>query len=61
MAPFATPDDLARAVAFLADNHESCLINSQALAVDGAGLLMEAGIATPPQTVTKSGDEYSGS
>ena len=35
MARFATPDDVARAIAFLADDRESSFINGQALAVDG--------------------------
>lgn len=35
MARFATPDDVARAIAFLADSEESSFINGQALAVDG--------------------------
>lgn len=35
MARFASPDDVARAIAFLADPAESGFINGQALAVDG--------------------------
>jgi len=35
MARFATPDDIARAIAFLADGGESGFINGHALAVDG--------------------------
>lgn len=35
MGRFATPDDVARAIAFLADSEESGFINGQALAVDG--------------------------
>jgi NAD(P)-dependent dehydrogenase (short-subunit alcohol dehydrogenase family) len=35
MARFASPDDIARAIAFLADGDESGFINGQALAVDG--------------------------
>jgi NAD(P)-dependent dehydrogenase (short-subunit alcohol dehydrogenase family) len=35
MARFATPDDIAQAIAFLADNNQSGFINGQALAVDG--------------------------
>jgi NAD(P)-dependent dehydrogenase (short-subunit alcohol dehydrogenase family) len=35
MGRFATPDDIARAIAFLADPQESGFINGQALAVDG--------------------------
>ena len=35
MARFATPDDIARAIAFLADNQESPFINGQTLTVDG--------------------------
>jgi NAD(P)-dependent dehydrogenase (short-subunit alcohol dehydrogenase family) len=35
MARFATPDDIARAIAFLADEGESSFINGHALAVDG--------------------------
>jgi NAD(P)-dependent dehydrogenase (short-subunit alcohol dehydrogenase family) len=35
MARFATPDDIAHAIAFLADNRQSGFINGQALAVDG--------------------------
>ncbi len=35
MARFASPDDIARAIAFLADDRESSFINGQALAVDG--------------------------
>lgn len=35
MARFATPDDIARAIAFLADNNESSFINGHTLVVDG--------------------------
>lgn len=35
MARFATPDDIAKAIAFLADPQESGFINGHALAVDG--------------------------
>lgn len=35
MARFATPDDVARAIAFLADNTQSSFVNGHALAVDG--------------------------
>ena len=35
MARFATPDDIARAIAFLADGSESSFINGHALVVDG--------------------------
>jgi NAD(P)-dependent dehydrogenase (short-subunit alcohol dehydrogenase family) len=35
MARFATPDDIAKAIAFLADPEESAFVNGQALAVDG--------------------------
>jgi NAD(P)-dependent dehydrogenase (short-subunit alcohol dehydrogenase family) len=35
MARFATPDDIAKAIAFLADPQESAFINGHALAVDG--------------------------
>ncbi len=35
MARFATPDDIARAIAFLADPEQSGFVNGQALAVDG--------------------------
>jgi NAD(P)-dependent dehydrogenase (short-subunit alcohol dehydrogenase family) len=35
MARFATPDDIARAVAFLADEEQSGFINGHALSVDG--------------------------
>jgi NAD(P)-dependent dehydrogenase (short-subunit alcohol dehydrogenase family) len=35
MARFATPDDIGRAIAFLADPVESSFINGQALAIDG--------------------------
>lgn len=35
MARFATPDDVARAIAFLADPVESAFINGHALTVDG--------------------------
>lgn len=35
MARFASPDDIARAIAFLADPVESSFINGQAIAVDG--------------------------
>lgn len=35
MARFASPDDIARAIAFLANAHESGFINGQALAIDG--------------------------
>jgi NAD(P)-dependent dehydrogenase (short-subunit alcohol dehydrogenase family) len=35
MARFATPDDIAKAIAFLADPQESAFVNGHALAVDG--------------------------
>jgi NAD(P)-dependent dehydrogenase (short-subunit alcohol dehydrogenase family) len=35
MARFATPDDVARAIAFLADERESSFVNGHTLAVDG--------------------------
>jgi NAD(P)-dependent dehydrogenase (short-subunit alcohol dehydrogenase family) len=35
MNRFATPDDIARAIAFLADSTESAFINGQTLTVDG--------------------------
>jgi NAD(P)-dependent dehydrogenase (short-subunit alcohol dehydrogenase family) len=35
MARFATPDDVAQAIAFLADPRQSAFINGQAVAVDG--------------------------
>jgi NAD(P)-dependent dehydrogenase (short-subunit alcohol dehydrogenase family) len=35
MARFATPDDIARAIAFLADSRESGFINGHCLTVDG--------------------------
>ncbi|HUL35732.1 MAG TPA: SDR family oxidoreductase [Candidatus Eisenbacteria bacterium] len=35
MGRFATPDDIARAIAFLADGRESGFVNGHALAVDG--------------------------
>jgi NAD(P)-dependent dehydrogenase (short-subunit alcohol dehydrogenase family) len=35
MGRFATPDDIAKAIAFLADPQESAFINGHALAVDG--------------------------
>jgi len=35
MARFATPDDIARAIAFLADSKESSFINGHTLVVDG--------------------------
>src|ERR1051325_10474292 len=35
MARFASPDDIAKAVAFLADREQSGFINGQAIAVDG--------------------------
>ena len=35
MARFASPDDIAKAIAFLADNAESSFINGQTLTVDG--------------------------
>jgi NAD(P)-dependent dehydrogenase (short-subunit alcohol dehydrogenase family) len=35
MARFATPDDIARAIAFLADDRESPFINGHTLVVDG--------------------------
>jgi NAD(P)-dependent dehydrogenase (short-subunit alcohol dehydrogenase family) len=35
MARFATPDDVARAIAFLADDRESSFINGHTLVVDG--------------------------
>ena len=35
MARFATPDDIAKAIGFLADPQESAFVNGHALAVDG--------------------------
>jgi NAD(P)-dependent dehydrogenase (short-subunit alcohol dehydrogenase family) len=35
MGRFATPEDIAQAIAFLADNRKSSFINGQALAIDG--------------------------
>jgi NAD(P)-dependent dehydrogenase (short-subunit alcohol dehydrogenase family) len=35
MAQFATPDDIAKAIAFLADPEQSGFVNGQALAIDG--------------------------
>ena len=35
MGRFATPDDIARAILFLADSHQSGFINGHALVVDG--------------------------
>jgi NAD(P)-dependent dehydrogenase (short-subunit alcohol dehydrogenase family) len=35
MARFASPDDIARAIAFLADGGQSGFVNGHALAVDG--------------------------
>ena len=35
MGRFATPDDIASAIAFLADEEESGFINGHALTVDG--------------------------
>jgi NAD(P)-dependent dehydrogenase (short-subunit alcohol dehydrogenase family) len=35
MARFASPDDIARAIAFLADEEESGFVNGHALSVDG--------------------------
>ena len=35
MARFASPDDIARAIAFLADGEESGFVNGHALSVDG--------------------------
>jgi NAD(P)-dependent dehydrogenase (short-subunit alcohol dehydrogenase family) len=35
MGRFATPDDIARAILFLADPEQSGFINGQALAIDG--------------------------
>jgi NAD(P)-dependent dehydrogenase (short-subunit alcohol dehydrogenase family) len=35
MGRFATPDDIARAIVFLADDHQSGFVNGHALAVDG--------------------------
>jgi NAD(P)-dependent dehydrogenase (short-subunit alcohol dehydrogenase family) len=35
MGRFARPDDIARAIAFLADPHESAFVNGHALLVDG--------------------------
>jgi len=35
MARFATPDDIARAIAFLADDSESAFVNGHCLSVDG--------------------------
>jgi NAD(P)-dependent dehydrogenase (short-subunit alcohol dehydrogenase family) len=35
MARFASPDDIARAIAFLADSNESAFINGHCLVVDG--------------------------
>jgi NAD(P)-dependent dehydrogenase (short-subunit alcohol dehydrogenase family) len=35
MARFASPDDIARAIAFLADNEQSAFVNGHTLVVDG--------------------------
>jgi NAD(P)-dependent dehydrogenase (short-subunit alcohol dehydrogenase family) len=35
MARFASPDDVARAIAFLADETESSFVNGHTLTVDG--------------------------
>jgi NAD(P)-dependent dehydrogenase (short-subunit alcohol dehydrogenase family) len=35
MGRFATPDDVAQAIAFLADERQSGFINGHALSVDG--------------------------
>jgi NAD(P)-dependent dehydrogenase (short-subunit alcohol dehydrogenase family) len=35
MARFASPDDVARAIAFLADDAESGFVNGHTLTVDG--------------------------
>ena len=35
MGRFATPDDVARAIAFLADREQSAFINGHTLSVDG--------------------------
>jgi NAD(P)-dependent dehydrogenase (short-subunit alcohol dehydrogenase family) len=35
MGRFATPDDIAHAIAFLADDSESGFVNGHALSVDG--------------------------
>jgi NAD(P)-dependent dehydrogenase (short-subunit alcohol dehydrogenase family) len=35
MARFATPGDVARAIAFLADDQESAFVNGHTLVVDG--------------------------
>ena len=35
MGRFASPDDIAKAIAFLADPQESAFVNGHALAVDG--------------------------
>jgi NAD(P)-dependent dehydrogenase (short-subunit alcohol dehydrogenase family) len=43
MGRFASADDVARAIAFLADPQESGFVNGQALAVDGAGQRTGAG------------------
>jgi NAD(P)-dependent dehydrogenase (short-subunit alcohol dehydrogenase family) len=40
---FASPDDVARAIAFLADLQESGYINGHALVVDGGWMRTEAG------------------
>jgi NAD(P)-dependent dehydrogenase (short-subunit alcohol dehydrogenase family) len=35
MGRFASPDDVARAIIFLADEQESAFVNGHALSVDG--------------------------
>jgi NAD(P)-dependent dehydrogenase (short-subunit alcohol dehydrogenase family) len=35
MGRFASPEDIANAIAFLADDHQSSFINGHALTVDG--------------------------
>ena len=35
MARFARPEDIARAILFLADSTQSSFVNGQALAIDG--------------------------
>jgi len=46
MARFATPDDVARAVAFLADPDESPFVNGHTLVVDG-GWTADAKLGNP--------------
>ncbi len=54
MARFANPDDIARAIAFLADDAESGFINGHSLAVDGGwSSRRKLGIASSAQALSR--------